>query len=254
MGNWNCLFAYLLFTTKISACRTTLHIDKCQKCNTIWVSPSPKPIFFDYSIHDTVLENIPHTKYLGVTIQSNLKWDVHCKQVAAKATNTLNVLKWNLKYTKGSVKRYINHLYAHKLNMLPLYGLPGLLETKPKLKGYSVELLTMYITHSRYSSITAMLQSLDWETLESRRFNMHLCIIYKAYYNLAMFPLFNYATPVTVQTPGNNIKFILPHCSKDVFKHSFLLAALRGWNALPQSAVEAESLELFKASLPCVTY
>ena len=73
-----------------------------------------------------------------------------------------------------------------------------------------------------------MLQSLDWETLESHRFNMHLCIIYKTYYNLAMFPLLDYATPVTVQTRGNNIKFILPHCSKDVFKHSFLPAALRG--------------------------
>ena len=99
-----------------------------------------------------------------------------------------------------------------------------------------------------------MLQSLNWETLESRRFNMHLCIIYKAYYNLAMFPLLDYATPVTVQIQGNNMKFILPHCSKDMFKHSFLPAELRGWNALPQSGVEATSLKLFKASLPGITY
>ena len=42
-----------------------------KKCNTMWVSSSPKPISFDYSIHNTVLENVPHTKYLGVTIQSN---------------------------------------------------------------------------------------------------------------------------------------------------------------------------------------
>ena len=35
--------------------------------------------------------------------------------------------------------------------MLPLYGLPRLPETKPKSKGYSVGLLTMY-TYSRYSS------------------------------------------------------------------------------------------------------
>ena len=59
-----------------------------------------------------------------------------------------------------------------------------------------------------------MLQSLDWETLESHRFNLHLCIIYKAYYNLAMFPLLDYATPVTVQTRGNNTKFILPTTAK----------------------------------------
>ncbi len=44
----------------------------------MWVTSSPKlpklkPISFDYSIHNTVLEKEPHTKYLGVTIQSNLK-------------------------------------------------------------------------------------------------------------------------------------------------------------------------------------
>ena len=43
---------------------------------------------------------------------------------------------------------------------------------------------------------------------------MRLCIIYKAYYNLAMFPLLDYATPVTVQTRDNNIKFILPTAAK----------------------------------------
>ena len=32
--------------------------------------------------------------------------------------------------------------------MLPLSGLPGLPETKPELKGYSIGLLTMYITHT----------------------------------------------------------------------------------------------------------
>ena len=32
--------------------------------------------------------------------------------------------------------------------MLPLYDLPGLPETRPKLKGYNVGLLAMYITHT----------------------------------------------------------------------------------------------------------
>ena len=125
-----------------------------KKCNTMRVSSSSKRISFDYSIHNTVLENVPHTKYLGVTIQSNLKWDVHCKQVAAKATNTLNVLKQNLKSTKEVHEKAYNHLYAHRLNMLPLYGLPGLPETKPELKGYSVGLLTMYIKHTAGTAAT----------------------------------------------------------------------------------------------------
>ena len=98
-----------------------------------------------------------------------------------------------------------------------------------------------------------MLQSLNWETLQARRVNMRLCIIYKSYHNLAMFPLLQYATPGTIHTRGHNIKFILPHCSKDVYKHSFLPVARGGWNALPQSVVEAVTLDQFKASLPGAT-
>ena len=120
--------------------------------------------------------------------------------------------------------------------MLPLWS-PWLTRDKARIERVQRRAAHyVYNTYSRYSSITAMLQSLNWETLESHRFNMCLCIIYKAYYNLAMFPLLDYATPVTVQTQGNNTKFILPHCSKGVFKHSFLPAALRGWNALPVSS------------------
>ena len=78
-----------------------------------------------------------------------------------------------------------------------------------------------------------MLKFLNWETLQSCRFNMCLCIIYKAHYSLTMFLLLGYTTPATFQTWGNNIKFILWHCSKDVFKHNFLPITLRGWNTLP---------------------
>ena len=138
--------------------------------------------------------------------------------------------------------------------MLLLYGLPGFPETKPKLKGYSVGLLAdVNNIYGRYSSVTIMLQSPNWEILQPCRFNICLCIIYKAHYNLAIFPLLDYTTPAIIQTGGNNIKFSLPHCSKDVFKHSFLPVVLRGWNVLPQLAVEAISLDLLKASLPSVT-
>ena len=120
-----------------------------KKCNTMWITSSLKPISFDYSIHNIVLENVFYIKYLGVTIQSNLKWDVQCKQVAVKATNTLNVLKQNLKYTTKEV-----HKIAYKFTCAPpsqiccLCGLPGLPEMRSESKGYSIGLLAMYITYT----------------------------------------------------------------------------------------------------------
>ena len=48
-----------------------------------------------------------------------------------------------------------------------------------------------------------------------------LCTIYKAHYNLTMFPLLDYATPAIIQTCGNNIKFILPHVVISAISNSF---------------------------------
>ena len=58
----------------------------------------------------------------------------------------------------------------------------------------------------------------------------------------ARIPLLDYATLSAIHTQGHNIKFILPHCSKNVYKHSFLPVALRSCNALLQSMVQVETL------------
>ena len=150
-----------------------------------------------------MLENVPSTKYLDVTIQSNLKWDVHCKQVAAKPTNTLNLIKSNLKSTKEVCEKAYKSLVCPQVEYAASVWSPWLVRDKSQIERVQRKAACyVYNTYSRYSSATAMLKSLDWETLESHRFNMCLCIIYKAYYNLAMFPLLDYATSVTVQTQG----------------------------------------------------
>ena len=56
--------------------------------------------------------------------------------------------------------------------------------------------------HSRYSSVTTMLQSLNWKSLQPCRVNMRLCIIYKACYNLAMFPFCWTTQPSPQSTHG----------------------------------------------------
>ena len=73
-----------------------------------------------------------------------------------------------------------------------------------------------------------------WLFADDCRENMHLCIIYKASYNLAMFRLLEY--PLHKPHPGPQP------------------VALWGWIALPQSVVEAETLNQFKASFPDATY
>ncbi len=111
------------------------HVIQCPKCNTIHVTSSPKPIIFDYSIHNTVLENVPHAKYLGVATQSNLKWDVHCKQIAAQVTNTLNLLfKRNLRSTKEIPEKACKSLLRLHVKYTGLVWSPWLAKDKTRIE------------------------------------------------------------------------------------------------------------------------
>ena len=44
------------------------------------------------------------TKYLGVTIQTNLKWNKHVNNIIASATQKINVIKRNLRVNSKTVK------------------------------------------------------------------------------------------------------------------------------------------------------
>ena len=104
------------------------------KWNTMQVTLLSKPISFSYSIHNTTLENVPYTKYLGVTIQSNLKWDIHVIQASAKATRSLNVLKWNLKSTRGVHERAYKSLIRPQVKYSALMWSPYLAKDKVQLE------------------------------------------------------------------------------------------------------------------------
>ena len=73
------------------------------------------------------------------------------------------------------------------------------------------------------SSVTAMLQSLGWRTLELRRANAHLCLVYKIVYGLVAVPL-----PVYIQQSNrlswhcHSMTFTQIHTSKDFYKYSFI--------------------------------
>jgi hypothetical protein len=46
------------------------------------------------------LESVDSAKYLGITLQSNLKWNKHIDQTASKANKTHSFVRRNLKVDK----------------------------------------------------------------------------------------------------------------------------------------------------------
>ena len=68
-----------------------LNVSKC------FVMSISHKIISSYKIHNHFLSPVEHYKYLGVTIQSNLKWHKHIQLITSRANQTLALLKRNLR-------------------------------------------------------------------------------------------------------------------------------------------------------------
>ena len=63
------------------------------KCNMMQLTKKHNKIHASYKLEGTVLENVESINYLGVSITSDLKWNLHIRNVCSKANRTLGFLR-----------------------------------------------------------------------------------------------------------------------------------------------------------------
>ena len=67
-----------------------------QKCQLLRITNKLKPIQHHYKIHNVILDETCSAKYLGVTIDSKLKWKHHYANTVKKANSVLAFLQRHL--------------------------------------------------------------------------------------------------------------------------------------------------------------
>ena len=99
------------------------------------------------------------------------------------------------------------------------------------------------------SSVTDMLQDLNWETLESRRIKP-ACNDIQDHQRPSGHTFWPYLTPATTQTRAHHLKKLSQYPARtDTFKYSFFPRIIPVWNSRPASVAEAPDLVLFKQGL-----
>ena len=67
------------------------------KCNIMQITRKCiKMTNASYTLEGTVLDNVEKTKYLGITITNDLKWNTHVSSICTKANKSLGFLRHNL--------------------------------------------------------------------------------------------------------------------------------------------------------------
>ena len=103
--------------------------------------------------------------------------------------------------------------------------------------------------YDRTRSVSAILQELNWQSLQDRRTSSRLAMMYKIRYGLVDIEWNQYLVHLSTSTRGHKSLFVIPHTKSTVFTNSFFPRTIRDWNSLAVDPAEYKSLEAFKLAL-----
>ncbi len=191
-------------------------------------------------------------KYLGVHISNTLSWNIHVQESIKKAQRVQNVIRRNLWSCNSEVKATA---YLSLVRPLLEYAASA---WDPSTKQNINSLERVQRQAARFctgnyqrdaGTVTKLLDDLEWDTLQNRRNQQKLCMLYKMKNGLVDIPLHNYVQPNTRDTRGNNQKFIQVSHKARAFKDSFFVSTVKHWNSLSSAAVNSATLAEFKGHI-----
>ena len=74
------------------------------KCTVLTITQTKTPFKHESILHNQILEPVTSAKYIGVTLQSNLKWNTHIDNITSNGNKSLGYLNRNLQISNPEVK------------------------------------------------------------------------------------------------------------------------------------------------------
>ena len=223
-----------------------------EKCEVLRVSRKRSIIKHEYKLSGKVLATADTVKYLGVTITADLRWNRHIDNITSKANRTLSFLKRNLRVSSTTVKTSAYYsLVRPTLEYACVAWDPYTKENINKLEMVQRRAARFVLGRYNYtSSVTEMLQELNWMPLEQRRQRQRLAMLYKINNGLVEIDKENLQLQRRRQSRHVNCEgFEVPASRTNYHMWSFIPRTTREWNRLPDSVVKAQTLSAFKQKL-----
>ena len=195
-----------------------------------------------------MLENVESIKYLGVTITKDLKWNTHISNVCTKANRTLGFLRRNLFSCPQDVREA-----AYKGLVRPIleYGssvwdphYEGLIDDLEKEQKRTARFVTRNYTYEKGSMTdhADILKKLKWESLQKRRKDNRIILLYKGLKGRAKIPTDDLIPKNRRCRNQHSLASQIPSASTNAYLHSFFPQTIRDWNELPDSLISSAEL------------
>ena len=151
------------------------------KYNVVRVTRRRTPFKFQYKLHGKILETVDTTKYLGIYLSHDLRWNDHVNEITTKANKTFELSTPQSPHLLGQIQRTSIQSPSETDCRIQCYCLGP-------LRSYNVQQVEMVQRraarwvlgcYNRLDSATDMLSSLNWRSLELRRSDARLCMLYR---------------------------------------------------------------------------
>ncbi|KAK3096436.1 hypothetical protein FSP39_000095 [Pinctada imbricata] len=223
-----------------------------EKCTVIHVTNRRKPRITKYQLHGHTLEREESSKYLGITISQDLKWNIHVNNVTSKANRSLGFIRRNLRGCRPSVKEaaynaIVRPTLEYAASVWTQYTNQQITSIE-RVQRRAARFVTNNYRDYIPGAVTGMIAHLGWESLATRRAKSRLTMMFKITHGLVDIPHEQHLVAGDRRTRGNN-QFREIATSEDAYKYSFYPRTIRQWNKLPTDITAIPSLEGFKATL-----
>ena len=221
------------------------------KCQVLQITNKRKPIPATYTIHGQVLEVVDSAKYLGVHLDTHLNFNTHVDAITKRVNGTRAFLSCNLSHCSQKVKEAAYTMFVHiSVDFASSAWDPHTRRNIQKLEQVQRSAARFVVgDYQRTSNVSDMISSLNWPSLQDRRLNSRLVMLYNIYYNLVDIDWKKYLTLHSSTTRGHSSRFFIPHTSSSAYTSLFFPRTIRNWNNLPVDPAAYPSLDAFKSAL-----
>ena len=215
--------------------------NKTSKCNHINVL-----------MNGTAVENVNTFKYLGVTIDANLKWNDQVKNICRKVSNSLGIMRRIKQYVpqKSLISIYNTMILPHFDYGIVIWSNcnDSAINKVQKLQNTAMRIILSvpFRTH-----IDDMLKKLGFMDIRSRISYATGCMMFKVLNNMAPCYLSDSFSAInsvhSIFTRRNKAgDLYIPMCNTNYGKRTFRYKGCVLWNVLSQDIRNAKSLMSFK--------
>ena len=224
------------------------------KCNVITMTNKAKPHIYFYEMNGRILTKVDLAKYLGITIQNSLDFASHIRETASKANKKLGFLRRNLKGSPATIRKIaFTSIIRSSLEYGSTIWDPYLVTQRKAIEQVQNRAIRwiMGLGPHQTCSITQLRKELDLESLEERRLQQRLVLLFKVVNGDVM------VTPDELglqkadarTRSAHKHKFKEKRAPTDRLKFSPVFRTVPTWNRLPAHVAEAGSVDSFKSQL-----